>query len=402
MRSTFMVRTLLLAVVSLSVWKPPAHAASKELDRLINLLIDKKVITLDEAAALRADIAVEEQEAAEKKKDFNVTAKRPLTLSGYSQFQFRSAVEDDQGKRFADSLFFRRGRLSLGGKLTDEVDYKLQVELTGSRKVLESVDFTRQTSKSATVGRPVVLDLALGYQLPRGMPGGRIVAGQFKIPFSQENLISSSDLETINRSQLGEQLVPGRDIGSQGRDVGALFSVTVPNADGERIAEYAVGVFNGSGINVSDDNDAKDVALRAVVYPQPGLSAGLSGYFGKVGVGRLDHRRVGAEAAWARGPWWVKSEYVQGRGNGKDDERKKQGWYLLAGYNLTVTRQLLLRYDTFDPDRDAGKDRSTVLTVGANWRLTPWSRLQVNYELKNEQGPEVSNNALLAQYQVKF
>jgi len=372
------------------------------MDRLLHLLIDKGVITTDEAATLRAEVAIEDQAAVEKKKEFNVTGKHPFNLSGYSQFQFRSAAEDDQGQRSADSLFVRRGRLTLGGKLTDEADYKLMVELVGSRKVLEAVDFVRATSQSTTVGRPVLLDLALGYQLPRGVPGGRVVVGQFKIPFSQENLISSSELETINRSQLGESLTPGRDIGAQGRDLGALFSVTVPNADGERVAEYSLGVFNGSGINVSDDNDAKDVALRAVAYPQPGLSAGLSGYFGKAGTQRLDHHRVGAEVAWSQEPWWIKSEYVQGRGNGKDEERQKQGWYLLGGYNLTATRQLLLRYDLFDPDRDAGNDRRTVLTLGANWRFSPWSRFQVNYELKEEQGPDVSNNTLLAQYQVKF
>jgi phosphate-selective porin len=247
-----------------------------------------------------------------------------------------------------------------------------------------------------------LLDLALGYQMPRGIPGGKITVGQFKIPFSQENLISSSDLETINRSQIGDQLVPGRDLGSQGRDVGAMLTVTVPDAEGQRIAEYALGVFNGSGINVSDDNDAKDLAFRAVAYPRPGQSAGLSGYWGKVGDKRLTHNRVGAEVAWAREPWWVKSEYIQGRGNGKDEERKKKGWYVLTGYNLSRTRQLLVRYDTFDPNRDAGGDRTTALTLGGNWTLSPWSRFQLNYELKSEQGPSISNNNVLAQYQVKF
>ena len=64
----------------------------------------------------------------------------------------------------------------------------------------------------------------------------------------------------------------------------------------------------------------------------------------------------------------------------------------------------LLRYDLFDPNKNAGDDAVKTLTAGVNWNLTKdgYSRWQLNYEWKREEGPQVSNNQLLAQFQAGF
>ena len=45
---------------------------------------------------------------------------------------------------------------------------------------------------------PILLEANIDFSLS---PNAYFRIGQFKVPFSQENLTSSSDLDTVNRSQ---------------------------------------------------------------------------------------------------------------------------------------------------------------------------------------------------------
>ena len=144
-------------------------------------------------------------------------------------------------------------------------------------------------------------------------------------------MASDAYLDLINRSQIVEALAPGRDIGAQGRDVGAQFSgLKSFGQGGSRQLEYCAGLFNGSGINVADENDRKDPALRAVLRTGvEGLTLGGSYYNGKVGATKLTHDRTGGELIYGIGPWTLKSEYIAARDAAVD----KRGWY------ATVVRQ---------------------------------------------------------------
>lgn len=90
-----------------------------------------------------------------------------------------------------------------------------------------------------------------------------------------------------------------------------------------KIIEYAIGGFNGAGINVGDDNEHKDVAGRIVVSPVHGLSIGIDRYQGKSGAAKDDKIRTGGELAYVISSFSLKGEYV----TGKDAAIKKHGWY---------------------------------------------------------------------------
>ena len=94
-----------------------------------------------------------------------------------------------------------------------------------------------------------------------------ITVGQFKIPFSLENLTSTNKLELIDRSQAVEALAArGKDvIGNQnGRDIGIQVGGSLIKKRNGSLLEYRLGVFNGSGINMADTaNEAKDMAGTA-------------------------------------------------------------------------------------------------------------------------------------------
>ncbi len=140
------------------------------------------------------------------------------------------------------------------------------------------------------------------------------------------------------------------------------------------------------------------MAARLVFHPEKALALGLSLYEGRAGANRATRDRVGGEVSYRRGPWTLRGEYVRG----KDTLIRKAGWYAHAGHRLHPKWEGVIRFDTFDPNRNAAGDRSDVLTLGVNHYIADGVKLQVNYERKDEEGKEVSNNALLSQLQVKF
>lgn len=360
-----------------------AYAADKT-EALLDLLVNKGIVTKEEAANLRADLAVAEQDEKTQKKEFNITAGKYLKVSGYTQLRYRNAADIN------DTFDIRRARLDIKGDITERFDYRTQVEFGGT-------------------SGPFLLDATLGYKVFD--PYLKLTAGQFKIPFSQENLTSSPKLETINRSQVVEALVArGTDvIGNQnGRDIGVQASGSFLPINDSYLFDYALGVFNGAGINRADTNEQKDFIGRLVAHPIKDLSVGGSYYVGRATLSttparperKQDRDRIGGEFAYVHDPISFRGEYIKG----EDGSTEKSGWYLQAGYFVMPKRlQGVFKFDRFDPNDNATQDETNVYTGGVNYYFNKWAFVQVNYELKDErQKKERRNNALAGQVTLQF
>jgi len=386
-----------MRIIIVSIWllvgtlilTPISFAAESEVDMLLNLLVEKGVLTQEDAAGFRADLAVKKQEEKETQTVFNVIAGKPIKISGYTQVRY----QNDKSKN--DAFDIRRARLDLRGDITERWDYRTQVDFGGG---------TTSSTTGAQSYSVKLLDAIIGYKVN---PYLKLSIGQQKIPFSQENLASSPKLETINRSQVVEALTArGTDvIGNQnGRDIGLQASGSVLPVTGYNLFDYAFGIFNGAGINTSDTNEQKDFVGRAVFHPLKEWSVGGSYYAGRYTLSttpaRKDDRdRIGAEFAYAKDAISLKGEYIKG----KDGATKKDGWYLQTGYFFIPSKfQGVFKFDTYDPNIKLGKDITNIYTLGANWYFNKWAFLQVDYELKDETGKEVDNNALTGQLTLQF
>jgi phosphate-selective porin OprO/OprP len=304
-----------------------------------------------------------------------VTAASSLTINGYTQVRYRS----DEANETFDC---RRVRLAMKGKLNPLMSFKLQTELSGSSQKL--------------------LDAELMFTIH---PVIRISAGQFKIPLSHENNLSSSDLKTINRSQVIEALTArSKDVsGNQnGRDIGIKLTGEMIQFADFKLIEYAVGLYNGSGINTADWNTQKDIAGRIVVHPRKNIGLGSSLYSGRFTPSdtnglTTDRSRQGIElfAEWTL--LSIHSEYLRG----KDDKTKKDGWFIITFIPLIQDKiEAVFRYDIFDPDIEVPGNSKSFYTFGINIPLDKKSKLQVNYEMQEES--EKSGNGLSIQLQVGF
>ncbi|NQV19214.1 MAG: hypothetical protein HQ534_11825 [Armatimonadetes bacterium] len=72
--------------------------------------------------------------------------------------------------------------------------------------------------------------------------------------------------------------------------------------------------------------------------------------------------------------------------------------YMLEDWGV----QPVLKYESYDPNTDEENDVESVITLGFNYFFNDWTRLQLNYLYKAEEGNEISNDEILMQLQVKF
>ncbi|MFA5114053.1 MAG: porin [Candidatus Margulisiibacteriota bacterium] len=373
----------------------PARAVNVD-ELLLDQLVAQGVVSAETAAALRADAALKTYDEKALVTAFPVNGKSKINVSGTMQVLYGA----DETANVADNLKVRRARLDFKGDVSRQVGYELQIDAVQPyRTVVETVTQTGTgavTSKTTRViNRPIILDAYVVYYLLEGLD---LKAGQIKVPFGRENLESDAKLDTINRSQVTERLVPDRDNGSQGRDLGAQLGGALDLGGDEKVFEYAVGAFNGSGLIYDEDNERKDLCGRLVYYPFPGASLGLARYEGWTGTTEATKLRAGLEATLALGKTFFKGEYI----TGKDGSTDKLGWYALAGVKVRPDLELVYRLDSYDSNTALAGDRSNIATCGLNWYLNKMAKVQANYEIKAEETVQVKNNALSVQATVTF
>jgi hypothetical protein len=152
-----------------------------------------------------------------------------LTLGGLLQVQAEFGEKGDA--RFAsshDRFYLRRARVSLAGRFSEGIDGRLELDLAGSLGENSGV-------------RAQLTD---GYVHWNRHAAGTLRAGQFKTPFGYEQLYADPKLLVIERSLANDRLTPGRQVGAQVS--GDLLK--------KRLG-YASGVFNGTGVNASGNDD---------------------------------------------------------------------------------------------------------------------------------------------------
>ena len=363
------------------------NAHSQSTDDVLNILVQKKLIAQKEADSLRAEAAIAAQANISKIKSFPLSAGKKITLAGYTQVRYQALEEAGR----IDGFDIRRARLDVKGIISPYWAYRVQFDLAGTPKLIDAyVELKLHDYFNFTVG-------------------------QAKIPFSLENLASSNKLELIDRSQVVEALTGrGRDVGGNqnGRDIGIQVGGTILKLKDRPVVDSRVGVYNGSGINVVDNNERKDYAARLILHPLTGLDISGALYNGsrfvpEVRTGTVvttpsksvDRNRYGFDLSYDLKNLSVLSEYI----HGTDDLIDREGYYVQGGYYFFQKKfQLIAKYDFYDADLAIGDNAAIWYVLGANYNFNTATRLQFNYTLKEEEGSGIDNNFASAQLQIGF
>jgi phosphate-selective porin OprO and OprP len=284
-------------------------------------------------------------------------------LTGYLQPRFQT-LEDSA------SFFLRRARFAVEGAITSWAAYRAQVEM-------------RTLGAPATPpASPLTLSATdLWIKLSSHRWGGTV--GQFRVPFSLESLLSSTILETTERSRI---------VNAAKRDIGVQVEWRIPS----RLVLQAAMV-DGEGPNRATNPDNRMAYLaRAVLTPLKGLDVG--GAF----EGYSDSTGVDGQTMYKGKRWSARAEYIRehNRRTGTD----AAGWYALTAYGVVPQRvQLVGRVQQFDPNDQVATDRLTGYLLGMQYFMRGDDlKLIVDYEVFREQATQVKNNRGAVQLQVRW
>jgi phosphate-selective porin OprO/OprP len=376
MKFSYLFKSLLV----LSLVLPAIYVKAQNNDELLNLLIQKKVVSQQEADSIRADLALKEQKKKDNQTIYPLSLGRALNLS----WLFQTRYQAFQGTSGVDGFDIRRARLDFKGAITNKWDYELYVEFAGT---------------------PALLDGYTTYKIADYL---KVTAGQFKIPFSIESLTSDSQLELLDRSQVEESLnARSKDVlGNQnGRDIGAQISGSFLKYNGNYLFDYSLAILNGNGYDkTADNNKNKDLSGRLTFHPINNLAISYDFYQGNDiwGTSTLTQKRNrrGVDARYVKGPLSITAEYDRGT----DAALYRNGWYAQAAYFIIPKKlQLAAKYDTYHPTNTISTDRTNWYIGGINYFFNQWTKLYIDYTYKREETVvQVKNNLLTAEIQIQF
>ena len=429
-----LITSSLLFLFTAQGWTQDSPTLEERLSRMereIQLLKARNADLESEISSMREQLA-DQQESA-------IDAAREIASKAIEESKPQIEVAYKKGLSIAseDDNF----KLKVGGRVTTrftafDSGYPSDDEFSVSRariyalvSLLDHYDLKIQTEFSKD---PTLKD---GYLNIHYVPWAEVKVGQFKPPYTWENLQSHKYLDFVDRSiAVNNMRKPSRDIGVM------LHGKLLDNR-----LKYQLAVLNGSGENKGDDNDAKDIAGRLALQPFRGeengilskLHLGVSGTAGDQnkdfssesfktigGAAFVDFAddtlqtgnriRLGTEVIWPMGPASLKAEWTHMQlDNFKlgalDEDLDFYAWYVSASYILTCEDktlgrlspsrpldpsknawgawELAARYSVFKSDSDlfklgmaTGTDRAEAFTIGLNWYLNDFLRVIFDFE----------------------
>lgn len=379
---------------------------------------DPEKAKVEQEEKKKAEMERREQEKKQGKGGFEMPK-----LSGFVQGMYQANL-NNEGELVDNTFRLRRVRLSVDGTLFKGLTYKIQG------------DFSRS---------PMLVDAYLKYKVCNGFA---IQVGQFKLPFSIESPINPVNLEIFDYGESVQKLVGYGDVcgvGALGRDIGVMISGNLFPVKGEEgikyhVVDYALGLFNGNGATIIDNNNRKDIVGRLEVHP--GLKAlTLSGSYyhglyrnatvedqiesnglaaGKVAFPNGIRNRWGAGIQYNDGKLVLRGEYFSGKTGCKigglaeqgnpivlDHIQYSNGYYAVAGYNFGLGKEKsqkfmpVLRYEHFTADK-AVVGGTNWYTAGINYWPLKSVNCKLDYSFIQQKANGTNSHRIVAMVSYKF
>lgn len=329
------------------------------------------------------------------------------------------AMYDDDIAALGSGAEMRRARLFAQGTLWKVWNYKLQYDFTGT-------------------GKAAINDAYIQYT---GLPSGSIKIGQFKEPYSLQNITSSKYVAFMERG-LPHLLTPGRSIGlgygtggsNWTANVG-LFAQGIDTTAGENDQSYALtgrvtyapiyiknqqALHFGAGYSYRNLDDTQTLRFRE--RPESHITN-----VRLIDTGNFDAdslQRFNVEALWMQGPFAVQGEYsrvdvdrvIAGNSDVDFDGYYIEGSWFLTGESINYNPkkgalgkitpkgilgkggvgawQIATRFSSLNlTDQDINGGEEDNLAIGLNWYPNSNLKFMANYVkvLDVEGGPNAGD-----------
>lgn len=257
-------------------------------------------------------------------------------------------------------------------------------------------------------------------------PWAQLRVGQFKQPFTLESIYSPTFMSTIlydpsvlYLAGIASDPLMGNHVA---RDMGVMLTGNFLKNEAQRYTmNYSIGVFNGPGMNMKENNSQKDIVgmlkympgknitLEASFLAGTGHAQSASPY-GNIAKGE-DYSRhrwnVAVEATIA--PFYIRSEYIQGYDGGVHS----RGGYVNFIYTPVKRFDIVLNWDYLDKNTHCNKNEQNIFaqngwvteqntyTAGVQYWLYQRCRLSAHFVYTK---PRVGNitREFISQLQISF
>ncbi len=271
-----------------------------------------------------------------------------------------------------------KARFKISGEFDHKFGYKLQATMLKSPSVLDANVYFKPYSNV------------------------QLKAGVFKSPFSHEYATGAGSILFASRSTVVNQLGTKRQVGVQ------LDTYT-----SKKTFRFTGGIFNGSNFHSNKNSDDKFLYIGRVEsylandhHNKVKLGTSIAHEAKDVaGHGNLSSDYVGKQTSVTaytsikKNKLLLDGEFIQGWRNpvvGPDSN--PYGYYVTAGYYVTSSSQLLVRWDAFEGD-DLTQDTEQVF-VGFNHKPNSFTKLKLTYVLPTDHSIEYSNFFAVLQLEI--
>jgi len=384
----FLLIVCIVAITSVNAFSQNSN------DELLKKLVEKNVLTQEEADELKKDQKEEVSQGnivnkgAERVRD--IFSNIPyFKLGGYGMLMYQYRQYNPSHHNLSARVIF----ISASGRITDNLSYFILGELTD----------------------PMIYEYYAEWAPLKQIA---LRGGQFKVPFTLENPISLTNLETVINTRSISALAGMADdplylnnrVNKTGRDLGIQLSGSAVSMGSHDLIQYAAGVFQGEGMNVSDKNNTKDFAGTLAVRPINSLKIAGGVYAGQATYTKINEieershvrNRWALSAEYNSSNFYARSEWIRGNDGGIS----KEGLYGTAlWYFVPQKLNIMGKVDYYNQNKD---NNSEVMdyTVGLNYYFYNQCRFMVNYTFSDYSskwgGNHRTENTVFAQMQIAF
>lgn len=313
--------------------------------------------------------------------------------SGYIRAWYQSDFGSDQG---AYSL--KQVRLGISGAVNEYASYKVLVDFTRLGKLTTTtttVNGVKVVNSAAASFSDILLDAAATITPFKNFD---LTAGQFKIPFSSDNLKADQTHQFANRPMI-------TNVSPNMRDIGFIMTYKIK---GDVNAELTAGSFNGSGMNKIETDKSLDLSLRAVVSPIKDLNVFANYYGGK--VSGLEQNFMGFGLAYKYSAFLFEAEYANKTLSATTGDIKGNSYFAFANYNISFNGGFIneitpaFRYEMFDVNSDKDNNEIGRMTFGLTFQFAKitFAHFRINYEKFDYKDGSTNPDKLILEIQTRF
>ncbi|QVL45280.1 MAG: porin [Methylophilaceae bacterium] len=426
--NTKLKQAVLAALTSTALFGYGANAMADTTSDLVNALVEKGVLTEEEAKPLLISRPYTKDDPALALAKKKVGGK--VNIRGYLQVRNTTMLGGDEGinlwsdRSVGDdrsigndkNFLIRRARVILFGDIGERLYYYLQPDFASS---------------AGGTGNIVQLRDAYGDVYLTKDKVHRVRVGQSKVPYGFENLQSSQNRLALDRNDALNSAV--RDE----RDLGAFYYYTPLETQAlfkeisqlglkhsGNYGQFGIGAYNGQGANRGDQNDNYHIVAR---YTHPWKTdsgqiyeAGIQAYRGQYvvasrgdytvngtlrtaradvsqGINGFKDERVGVSFIMYPQPFGIQAEWNWGTTPGLDiasntiREQSLNGGYVQAMYQINNFKFFdtngtlipFIKWQYFDgaskAETNAPQNHVNDWEIGAEWQIAPEVELVAYY-----------------------